>query len=162
MTDVQPTSPSPEPGLKARDEKALAPDNSGEDDRHQREAFAHAVAFGVPIPHALRQSGYVDTTPALGYYLLRDEAVTAIIDEDRAWMREKMKLSQEQIIAQLDNDRAFAYTCGMPAAAVAATMAKAKVAGMADPMGMQKGMPRRVIVEWGSDDDDVVAAAAAE
>jgi hypothetical protein len=121
-------------------------------DSHRREQFAHAVAFGVPVPQALHQAGFQNVTVALGYSLLRDQDVIDIIDADRAWMREKMKISQEQIVAQLDNDRAFAYACENAGAAVAATMAKAKVVGIADPHA-GKGGPKRVIIEWGSDED---------
>lgn len=122
---------------------------------HRKEQFAHAVAFGAPYPIALQQAGYKVTTPALAFNLLKDEVVTAIIDADRAWLRDKIKISQEQIVAQLDADRAFAYSCENPAAAVAATMNKAKVVGIADPHS-GKGMPRRLIIEW-ADQDELAA-----
>lgn len=128
-------------------------------DSAKREQFAHAVAFGVPVPHALRQAGYTNTTAGLGYALLKDPRVVEIIDDDRAWMRDKLKISQEQIVAQLDNDRAFAYACENAGAAVAATMAKAKVVGIADPHS-GKGAPKRVIIEW--DDDDPADIARIE
>lgn len=120
---------------------------------YRLETFAHAVAFGVPIPQALLQAGYETHTVVLGAQLLRDEAVLKIIEDDRAWMREKMQVSQEQIISQLDRDRDFAYACENPNAAVAATMNKAKVFGIADPHA-GKGAPKRVIIEWGDDDQD--------
>ena len=119
----------------------------------RNETFAHAVAFGVPIPHALQQAGFEDTSVVLGARLLRDPEVVRIIEEDREWMREKYKVSQEQIIAQLDRDREFAYSCENPTAAVAATMNKAKVYGIADPAA-GKGAPKRVIIEWGDEEED--------
>lgn len=128
-------------------------------DSHRRELFAHAVAFGVPAPQALQQAGYQNTTVALAYDLLKREDVAAIIAEDHAWLREKMQVSQAQIVAQLDNDRAFAYACENAGAAVAATMAKAKVVGIADPSA-GKGAPKRVIIEWGSDDSEGAIEAA--
>jgi|SRR5690349_2871223 len=128
-------------------------------DSHRLVQFAHAVAFGVPVPQALRQAGYTNTTPALGYRLLRDEAVQNTIKEDHAWLREKMAVSQEQIVAQLDNDRAFAYACENPGAALAATMAKAKVVGIADPHA-GKGAPKRLIIEWGDESDPLQIAKA--
>lgn len=121
-------------------------------EKFRKETFAHAVAFGVPIPQALLQAGYETHTIVLGASLLRDEAVLQIIEDDRSWMREKMKVSQEQIISQLDRDRDFAYQCENPTAAVAATMNKAKVFGIADPHG-GKGAPKRVIIEWNDDED---------
>lgn len=120
-------------------------------DSYRLEQFAHAVAFGVPVPQALRQAGYTNTTAGLGYVLLRNERVQEIIKEDQTWLREKMAVSQEQIVAQLDNDRAFAYSCENPGAALAATMAKAKVVGIADPHA-GKGAPKRLVIEWGDDD----------
>ena len=157
VVEVDETSNPPEvpvPRVEAHDVEAL-------EDRHRREQFAHAVAFGVPIPQALNHAGYTVTTPSLGYSLIRDPFVTDIIDADRAWMREKLKISQEQIIAQLDHDRAFAYACENPAAAVSATMNKAKVVGIADPHGVSgKGAPKRVIIEWEGDDDGSPEALA--
>jgi hypothetical protein len=132
---------------------------SGDDslEQHRKEVFAHAVAFGVPIPQALVQASYEPATFALGAMLLKDEEVQRIISADREWMREKMKVSQEQIIAQLDRDREFAYLCDNPSAAVSATMNKAKVYGIADPSG-GKGAPKRVIIEWNDSDVEIAEA----
>lgn len=128
-------------------------------DVFRKETFAHAVAFGVPIPQAVASAGYDSPSLALGVSLLKDAEVQRIIDADREWMREKMKVSQEQIISQLDRDREFAYLCENPTAAVAATMNKAKVYGIADPHG-GKGAPKRVIIEWGDTDDEPTGEAA--
>jgi hypothetical protein len=116
------------------------------------EQFAHAVAFGAPLPHALRQAGYQDTTVAFAFSLMQRQDVQDFIQKDREWLREKYALSLEQIAVQLDNDRAFAYSCENPSAAVAATMSKAKIYGLGDPE-RTKGMPRKITIEWNDGDE---------
>ena len=148
------SAPPPSPVVESERDALL--------DSHMLEQFAHAVAFGVPVPQALQQAGYKNTTAALGYSLLKQPRVTDIIEEDKRWLREKMAASQEQIVAQLDNDRSFAYAMENAGAAVAATMAKAKVLGMADPHAVKGGAPKRVIIEWGDEDQDPLEVAKIE
>lgn len=124
------------------------------------EQFAHAVAFGVPLPHALAYAGFEVRTVTFAFELMRREDVQDIIRADREWLREKNSVSIEQIAAQLDNDRAFAYSCENPSAAVSATMSKAKLYGLGDPSA-QRGVPKRVIIEWGDEGDVPEEVAAA-
>lgn len=117
-------------------------------DDFRLEAFAHAIAFGVPMSHALTQSGYERPSSSLGFLLLKDPRVAEIIEADRAWLREKMAQSKEALAAQLDHDREFAYAEGNPSAAVSASIGKARVLGFMD-VGSAGKAPARITIEWG-------------
>lgn len=121
----------------------------------KKEQFATLYAFGTPIPMALMQAGYDSPSMALGLMLLKDEKVQAIIHENRAWMREKIAVSVESLASQLDRDREYAYACENPGAAVSATMGKAKLYGLDSGAGANKGLPKRIVIEWVDEADGV-------
>lgn len=121
----------------------------------QLEAFAHALAFGVPMSAALLQAGYEKPTTSLGFLLLKDARVAAIIEADRAWLREKLAASREAIAAQLDHDREFAYAEGNPSAAVAASLGKARIYGFMD-VGSSNRAPSKITIEWGAESTETI------
>lgn len=61
--------------------------------------------------------------------LLRDSKVAARCGELRAETVKRHQFTVDDMIAQLDEDRKFARECATPAAAVSASMGKAKVLG---------------------------------
>ena len=61
--------------------------------------------------------------------LLADGEVTGRVDELKAAAVERHKFTVDDMIAQLDEDRQFARELETPAAAVSASMGKAKVLG---------------------------------
>src|SRR5262245_43879793 len=121
----------------------------------QLEAFAHAVAFGVPIAVALAQAGYEKPSSSLGYLLLKDPRAIAIIDADRSWLREKMAAGREALAAQLDHDREFAYLQNNPSAAVSASIGKARILGFMD-VGSTNKAPSKITIEWGDTSTEVI------
>src|SRR5262245_61653832 len=119
------------------------------------EAFAHAVAFGVPVAVALAQAGYEKPSTSLGYLLLKDPRAATIIQADREWLREKMQASREAMAAQFDHDREFAYAQSNPSAAVSASMGKARILGFMD-VGSTQRAPSKITIEWGPDSTEVI------
>lgn len=136
--------------------QALTPSRKPEDTPDfQLEAFAHAIAFGVPMTVALSRAGYEKPSSSLGLLLLKDPRTMAIIEADRAWLREKLAASREQIAAQLDHDREFAYAEGNPSAAVSASLGKAKIYGFMD-VGSSNKAPSKITIEWGPESTEVI------
>lgn len=117
------------------------------------EQFCSQFAFGVPIPAGLKAAGYEVHTVSFGYALLRDPKALALVDEHRDWIRKSLSFTLEQVAQQLDRDREFAYLNENPAAAVAATMNKAKLLGFMDKQSDK--VPRKITVEWGDDSNAV-------
>jgi hypothetical protein len=105
----------------------------------------------VPIPQALVSAGYEIHTIAFGYNLLRSQEAQDIVEEHRAWIREKLTSNLEHVAQQLDRDREFAYKCENPAAAVSATMNKAKLLGFMDDKSGK--VPKKITIEWGEETD---------
>ena len=112
--------------------------------------FCASFAFGLPIPGALKAAGYEVHSVAFGYNLLRSSEAQAYVEEHRDWIRSKLTCTLESVVQQLDRDREYAYECENPAAAVSATMHKAKLLGF---MAEDKKVPRKITIEWGDDGD---------
>ena len=74
----------------------------------------------------------------------------ALVDAHREWIKSKLSSSLETVLQQLDRDREFAYELENPAAAVSATMHKAKLLGYVDTVN--KGVPAKITIEWASGD----------
>ncbi len=117
--------------------------------------FAHAIAFGMPLRAAMIHSGYGTEHVSLAMQLLGDPSVQAIIDEDREWQKSKMAASREMLASQLDHDRGFAYQELNPAAAIAATLGKAKLYGFMDVNSSNK-VPSKITIEWSSDSTETI------
>lgn len=116
--------------------------------------FCALYAFGTPIPSALREAGYEIVSVSFGYNLLRSAAAQGKIDNHRKWIAEKVASSINEVVQQLDRDRELAWKVENPSAAVAATMAKAKLLGFMD---QAINAPKRILIEWQSDDEAVPA-----
>jgi hypothetical protein len=114
------------------------------------EAFCANYVFGMPIPQALRQSGYELHTVSFGYSLLRSDHAQQLVEGHREFIKSRLSSSLETVIQQLDRDREFAYECENPGAAVSATMNKAKLLGFMD---VAAGVPKKITIEWSSGDE---------
>jgi len=114
------------------------------------EQFCAQFAFGVPVPVALKAAGYDVTSVSFGYSLLKDPKAMGLVDSHREWIKSKLSSSLETVLQQLDRDREFAYELENPAAAVSATMHKAKLLGYVDTVN--KGVPAKITIEWASGD----------
>lgn len=117
-----------------------------------RANYASLYAYGVAIPEALINAGYASRSLILGLKLLELEDVRAVIDQVRQHISSSMAAQKDDILSQLDRDRDFAYSIKNAAAAVSATMAKAKIMGLLDPDASTK-VPRKILIEWGADDN---------
>lgn len=118
-------------------------------------SFAHGIAFGLPMSRALFEAGYDNASNALGRILLLDPRIQEVIAKDREWKDSKLMQSKEALAAQLDADREFAYTELQPAAAVAATMGKAKLLGLLDQVSGNR-LPSKITISWGEDSQEVI------
>lgn len=125
------------------------------EDAARMRLFAAAFCMGVPITRALRQAGYDRPTKAIGLKLLNDPFVQAEMERNLETLRSQLFASKEIIIAQLDEDRAYAYDTENAGAAVAATVAKAKILGLMDRPG-ESNMPKKITVEWGEESKETI------
>jgi len=115
-----------------------------------RQNFASCYAYGVPLPECLLNAGYATKSLKHGLALLQEADVRLWIDEVREHITSQLAESKNAILNQLDRDRDFAYAKGNAAAAVSATMSKAKVMGLLDPDSTAK-QPKRIIIDWEDD-----------
>jgi hypothetical protein len=120
-------------------------------DKRQELLFASHYAFGMAIPEALLAAGFGSRSIAVGLQLLRKPHVEEHIDETRNWIKSKLVETQNTILQALDRDRDLAYVMKNPSAAVAATMAKAKVMGFLDPDANAK-TPKKITIVWGEEE----------
>lgn len=95
--------------------------------RHER--FAQELAKGSSATAAYAAAGY-EPSEQNASRLTRNDKVAARVIELKERAAEKAVLTAADIAKQLDEDRAFAKSCGVPAAMVSATMGKAKVLGL--------------------------------
>jgi len=114
------------------------------------EQFATLYAMGAPIPEALANAGYTTKSLILGYRLLHHPEVIRIVDETRAWRNEKLAHTINDVIAQLQRDRDFAYQMSNPAAAIQATSMIGRVLGALEP---GQRTPAKITIEWGGEED---------
>lgn len=95
--------------------------------RHER--FAQELAKGASQVEAYRLAGY-EPIEANASRLIRNDKVSARVAELKAAAAERTIVTIHDIADQLDEDRAFAREQEAPAAAIQATMGKAKVLGL--------------------------------
>jgi hypothetical protein len=127
------------------------------EDEARMRTFAAAFAFGVPLIKALRQAGFQNPNKAMAARLLSSEYVKGEMEKNLEILRDRLLQSKEQVIAQLDEDREFAVMKENPAAAVAATVAKAKILGfMSTAAENSKNMPSKVVIEWGDESQETI------
>jgi phage terminase small subunit len=95
--------------------------------RHER--FVQEVAKGKSWTDAFEQAGFVRSSKNAARLAGRAD-VKARLAELQARAAEKAVISAADIAAQLDEDRTFAIQLKAPAAAISATLGKAKVLGL--------------------------------
>lgn len=100
----------------------------------KRLEFAHLVASGEKKGRAYRiayKSKAKDATCAKeATEVLKDPDVQRIIAEDREKLAERHNITQDSIVAELEEARQIAKTQAVPSAMVSATMGKARVCGL--------------------------------
>lgn len=95
--------------------------------RHER--FAQELAKGSPASSAYVSAGYEYSEPNASR-LTRNEKVAARVEELKERAAEKAVITAADIARQLDEDREFAKENKHSAAAVSATLGKAKLLGL--------------------------------
>lgn len=95
--------------------------------KHER--FAQALAKGETSDGAYIAAGF-SANRGNAARLNANESVRKRVSELQDKAAEKVETTIADIVAQLDEDRAFAIKCEAAAAAIAATMGKAKVLGL--------------------------------
>lgn len=95
--------------------------------RHER--FAQELAKGKSASEAYVEAGY-SANDGNAIRLKGNEKVQARVSEIQERAADRVVVTIDDIARQLDEDRAFARQAGSAAAAVAATMGKAKVLGL--------------------------------
>ena len=124
-------------------------------DKSMMSAFAANYAFGVPLVRSMKLAGYENPTKDQAFRLLGYAFVKEQLELNFALLRQALMQSREQIIAQLDEDRAFAYEESNPAAAIAATVGKAKILGLMDATN-KANMPSKIEISWGEESKETV------
>lgn len=124
-------------------------DRMESEDFFRKRNFAAGVALGQPPLRAARSAGFTNVNRGLLAKLIADPFVQGEIEKVYETLRNKLFQERELVISQLDEDRNLAYELQSPAAAVAATVAKAKVLGLMDKPSDQKNMPSKISIEWG-------------
>jgi hypothetical protein len=119
------------------------------EDFFRKRSFAANFAMGMPGVRAARAAGFEKVNRTLVAKLIADPFVVEEIEKVFSSLRAKTMQEKELILAQLDEDRNFAYDNMVPAAAIAATVAKAKILGLMDKPSDQKNMPTKISIEWG-------------
>lgn len=121
------------------------------EERFRREAFAQHYASGVPVTKAMRLAGYVAPTRDKAVMLLQAPEVQREIESCLSLLRESRMNSKEALIAELDFNREFAIEQENPAAAVAATLGKAKLLGYMENDKSSK-VPAKIEITWNDGD----------
>jgi phage terminase small subunit len=96
-------------------------------EKHER--FCRALVGGATLAKAYVQAGYAPNEKNAAR-LKKNEGVAARIAELQAKVADKVTTTAADIARQLDEDRKFARQLKQSAAAVTATMGKAKVLGL--------------------------------
>ena len=126
------------------------PDSIDVTERVRMESFAHLYTMGQPLTKALVQAGYSTTSRLLALRLLQNPHVQEVINTDREWLRKNIREDIDSILLKLDHDREFAYQQDNPSAAIAATMAMAKILNLPDA---SSAAPKRILIEWGGEEE---------
>jgi phage terminase small subunit len=95
--------------------------------KHER--FAQELAKGKTADEAYVAAGYRSSRKNASR-LRTNEDILARVEQIQSKAAEKAAVTVSDIAAQLDEDRAFARQNGAAAAAVSATMGKAKILGL--------------------------------
>lgn len=93
------------------------------------EVFAQALAMGF-TPHAASNQANLDLTPVEAAMLSQRADIRARMDEIVKLDQFDSSNEQLRIARQLEVDRDFAYAIGNPAAAINATVQRAKLLGL--------------------------------
>lgn len=102
---------------------------SGPLENTKHEKFAQALAKGMTQAAAYAGAGYAPSDPHAAR-LARNGKVEVRVLELQSRAAEKVEFTIADMAKQLDEDRKFARECETPAAAVSASMGKAKLLGM--------------------------------
>ena len=121
------------------------------EEKFRREAFAQHYASGVPVVKAMRMAGYLQPTRNRAVELLQEADVRNEIEKCLELLRESRMNSKEALIAELDFNREFAIEQENPAAAVAATLGKAKLLGYLENDKSSK-VPAKIEITWNDAD----------
>jgi phage terminase small subunit len=126
-------------------------------DLDRKAQFAALYCYGQTLPQALMGAGYGTRSLNTALSLLRDPYVLQCIADTREWINSKLADNANTILEQLERDRELAHTMENPSAAVAATMAKAKLLGLLELNAKQ---PSKLVITWGDDSDSSSGEAA--
>lgn len=107
-----------------------------ENQRHER--FAQELAKGNSASEAYVNSGYKESRSA-ACRLSANVNIAARVAELQGKAAQKVVVTIETIAAQLDEDRELAHRVSQPTAAVAASMSKAKLYGLAPDKHIHSG-----------------------
>jgi Terminase small subunit len=100
-----------------------------ENTRHEK--FCQLRVLGKTQDEAYIEAGYSSKTARQHAHQLATKSyIKDRIAELQAVVVQKFEVTAESIAVELDRDRAFAYECKNPSAAVAATIGKAKLFGL--------------------------------
>ena len=107
--------------------------------RNQRhEAFAQALAKGKTATEAMAMVGYAD--PRNSTRLTKNDEIRCRVEELQSVGASRAEVTITSLLAELERARLLAIKNGQAAAAVAASMAKAKLSGLptdGDHVGQQ-------------------------
>ena len=117
---------------------------------HYRQiAFVRGYASGKTLGRTLSAAGYTGRSESFALELLNMPNVQEEMEKTFQILRNLIAMSKEAIIAQLDEDRSFAYQQESPAAAINATVAKAKILGFLDKAETNR-LPPSMELGWGA------------
>lgn len=126
---------------------------SGPLENTKHEKFAQALAKGASQATAYVDAGYAPSDPHAAR-LARNGKVEARVLELQSRAAAKVEFTIADMAKQLDEDREFARKCETPAAAVSASMGKAKLLGMLTDKIEQKVSVRLTFADLYADDAD--------
>lgn len=95
----------------------------------KHEAFCQNMAKGMGVREAYREAGYADNAASASKLYAKPD-ITIRITQLQTATAKKAQFTIQDMLKQLDEDRKFAREKGAPAAAISASMGKAKVLGM--------------------------------
>lgn len=121
---------------------------------YRKQAFARNYANGKTLQRSLNAAGYNGRSESFALELLQDVSVIEEMEKIFSLLRSKIAMSKEAIIAQLDTDRDFAYDQESPAAAINATVAKARILGFLDKAETNR-LPSALGIGWSEDSTEV-------
>ncbi|HWK68595.1 MAG TPA: terminase small subunit [Rhizobiaceae bacterium] len=99
----------------------------------RHESFVQNIIEGMPASRAYVAAGFRargNSAETAAGRLLRNVQISARLAELRARHSRRHDITVDDIVRQLDEDRALAQRLGQASAAVQATVAKAKIAGL--------------------------------